>query len=288
MTNNVAHDAPHHLARKPLQIGDVLDARTPRALICALAAVAIWFGFALGFVRGLWFADDHANSPKPVAFDVKLVRLPPPEPPPRPQPQTSRVTQAARAPQPPTAAPAGQPKPAGAARRGVASPIPAKPTPPHAIPQQATTATAAPGMAQPTQPTLPTPPAAPPTNAIPQTPPSAQATQANGPPQGAGPATPSTQSGTTSAGNGPAHAILQPLPAIPDDLREDAFQAVATARFAVHRDGSVDVELIKPTHNPRLNQLLLDALTKWRFFPAMKNGEAVESTQEIRVHVNVD
>ena len=52
--------------------------------------------------------------------------------------------------------------------------------------------------------------------------------------------------------------------------------------------GAVDVELIKPTHNPRLNQLLLDALRKWRFFPAMKNGEAVESTQDIRVHFNVD
>ena len=116
-------------------------------------------------------------------------------------------------------------------------------------------------------------------------------------PQPNGPATPSpsanpanraTEGTATSAGNGPAHAILQPLPSLPDDLREDAFQAVATARFSVHRDGSVDVELIKPTHNPRLNQLLLDALKKWRFFPAMKNGEAVESTQDIRVHFNVD
>jgi periplasmic protein TonB len=85
-----------------------------------------------------------------------------------------------------------------------------------------------------------------------------------------------------------AHAILQPLPELPDDLREDAIQAVAMARFSIHTDGSVEVELISPTHVPRLNQLLLDTLKKWRFFPAMKNGQPTASSQDIRVHFNVD
>jgi periplasmic protein TonB len=100
--------------------------------------------------------------------------------------------------------------------------------------------------------------------------------------------TDTTATNTEAAGNGPAHAILQPLPELPDDLREDALQAVAMARFSIHADGSVEVELISPTHVPRLNQLLLDALKKWRFFPAMKNGQPIASSQDIRVHFNVD
>jgi len=80
----------------------------------------------------------------------------------------------------------------------------------------------------------------------------------------------------------------QQLPELPDDLREDALQAVAMARFSIRADGSVEVELTSPTHVPRLNQLLLDALKKWRFFPAMKNGQPIASSQDIRVHFNVD
>lgn len=84
-----------------------------------------------------------------------------------------------------------------------------------------------------------------------------------------------------------AHPILHPLPVLPDDLREFAYQAVALARFTIHRDGSVDVALVRPTQNPRLNQLLLETLRNWRFFPAMKDGHPVESEQDIRVHFNV-
>ena len=95
-----------------------------------------------------------------------------------------------------------------------------------------------------------------------------------------------TPAGSASA-NTAARSISQPLPSLPDDLREQAYRTVATARFTIHADGSVDVELIQPTPNPRLNQLLLDALRRWRFFPALREGRPVESTQDIRVHFNV-
>ncbi|WP_236067020.1 energy transducer TonB [Paraburkholderia haematera] len=90
-----------------------------------------------------------------------------------------------------------------------------------------------------------------------------------------------------SSGDAAAHSISQPLPELPDDLREQAYQTVATARFAIHVDGSADVELIKPTSNPRLNQILIEALRRWRFFPAMQAGHPIESRQDIRVHFNV-
>jgi protein TonB len=96
---------------------------------------------------------------------------------------------------------------------------------------------------------------------------------------------------TDLAANGSGHtgarAITQPLPEIPDDLREAAYHAIALARFTIHPDGSADVELLQPTQQPRLNQLLLSALHNWRFFPATENGKPVESHQDVRVHLVV-
>ncbi|WP_245623675.1 energy transducer TonB [Paraburkholderia nodosa] len=100
----------------------------------------------------------------------------------------------------------------------------------------------------------------------------------------------SAPSDTRSAASGDttAHPLIQPLPVLPDDLRESAYQAIALARFTIHPDGSVDVALVRPTQNPRLNQLLLETLRSWHFFPAMKQGHPVESEQDIRVHFNIE
>jgi len=87
--------------------------------------------------------------------------------------------------------------------------------------------------------------------------------------------------------NGGARAIVRPMPQIPDDLREGAFNSVALARFHIAVDGSVKVELAKPTPNPRLNRILLDSLKKWRFMPAIQNGKPVASTEEIVVKIEV-
>ena len=84
-----------------------------------------------------------------------------------------------------------------------------------------------------------------------------------------------------------ARAIYRPMPAISDDLRDEAFSAAALARFDVAVDGSVTVVLVKPTQNPRLNRLLLESLKSWRFFPEMKDGKPVPSCQEIVVHFEV-
>jgi periplasmic protein TonB len=84
-----------------------------------------------------------------------------------------------------------------------------------------------------------------------------------------------------------ARAIFSPVPKIPDDLREAAFEAVAVAHFEVSYDGSVKVTLAKPTADPRLNQILLSTLEQWRFFPAMKGGVAIDSAFDVRIPVSV-
>lgn len=66
--------------------------------------------------------------------------------------------------------------------------------------------------------------------------------------------------------------IFQPLPEIPDELRFEAFHSKAIARFYVDAAGSVmRVELIRPCNNPKLNQLLLKSLQKWKF-DSSRNG----------------
>ncbi|PTB17043.1 energy transducer TonB [Trinickia symbiotica] len=88
--------------------------------------------------------------------------------------------------------------------------------------------------------------------------------------------------------SGPARLIAQPLPELPDDMREEGYQFVAIARFVIHADGTFDVELIKATPNARLNQILMTTLHEWRFVPATEAGHPVESHQDVRVHFNVD
>lgn len=115
----------------------------------------------------------------------------------------------------------------------------------------------------------------------------------------AGPVSAST--GATSAGagrgagsgagigsdSGGVRAIYTPKPVIPDSLREEAFETVAVARFKVTYDGQVQVTLITPTENPQLNELLLETLKQWRFFPAMKSGVAVDSQFDLRIPISV-
>jgi protein TonB len=100
-----------------------------------------------------------------------------------------------------------------------------------------------------------------------------------------------SEEGTSGGGIGSdtlgARAIYAPTPTIPDDLREDVMQTEAIAHFTVSFDGASEVTLAKPTSNPRLNQVLLETLKQWKFFPAMKNGVALASSFDVRIPISV-
>jgi periplasmic protein TonB len=87
--------------------------------------------------------------------------------------------------------------------------------------------------------------------------------------------------------SGGARALYAPTPTIPDDLRDETFNAVAMAHFKVSYSGDVQVSLTQPTSSPRLNEILLETLKQWRFFPAMKNGVAVDSEFDVRIPITV-
>lgn len=119
------------------------------------------------------------------------------------------------------------------------------------------------------------------TNAPTAEPPPASGTETGTGEEGAGSA---SGIGTDSLG---ARAIYAPTPTIPDDLREDVMETEAIAHFNVSFDGTSEVTLTKPTSNPRLNQVLLDTLKQWKFFPAVKNGVALASSFDVRIPISV-
>lgn len=84
-----------------------------------------------------------------------------------------------------------------------------------------------------------------------------------------------------------ARILYKPLPKIPDELRDQAIEMEALARFDIKPDGTATVELVRPTPNPALNRIILDTLRTWRFFPALEAGRPVASTQELRVRLEV-
>ncbi len=85
-----------------------------------------------------------------------------------------------------------------------------------------------------------------------------------------------------------ATIVARPLPEIPDDLRQEAFSSHAVARFHIAIDGSASVELVQPCNNPRLNQLLLQSLRKWKFAPTHTLGVATASVQDVQINFKVE
>lgn len=226
------------------------------AFACVIATMA-WAGFLAHFAR--LFAPDDRPRPAPETIDMKLVEI---------APQAPEATVAARA----------QPEP---------EPMQ------HAVSEQRSQA-AQPRVRhealKPTQRQTVQQRNAPPPRVEPSAEPARDAPSADAGairPETARPSVADASPASSSIGAAQARLLSQPLPVLPDDLREDAYRAEAVARFAIHADGTTEVQLVKPTSNPRLNQILLEALHKWRFFPAMENGHPVDSQRDVRVHFNV-
>jgi protein TonB len=85
-----------------------------------------------------------------------------------------------------------------------------------------------------------------------------------------------------------ARALYQPKPALPEDLRDQSMHIVVRARIHIAADGGLRIELIKPAPDPRINQLVLNTLKTWRFFPALQAGKPVASVQDVNVAFDVN
>jgi protein TonB len=231
-----------------------LDEPWRRLAWIAPLSIAIWAGVLLGFAMVLKQTAPPLPELKPI--EARIVELPPAAglqggPPAVPHPV---------APAPP------KPKPHVEARRRVIPPVhPHREIVPEAPPSFAGTRKEAPAES----------------SASTKTAPAGGGAESSGAPQEKG-----GGSGLGSDSLG-ARAIYSPVPKIPDDLREVAFEAEAVAHFEVSYDGNMKVTLAKPTADPRLNQILLTTLQQWRFFPAMKGGVAIDSAFDVRIPISV-
>ncbi|MGU7772071.1 TonB family protein [Burkholderia sp. MR1-5-21] len=245
--------------RRGSMSGTLPERNGGRLAVAIVLAAAIWGAFLVNAMR--LFSGNELAPRAPENIQMQLVELPPPAPPVQAAPPATHAE--------PKAAPLRSVPP---------KPVPVRQAPPPvrpATPVKRIEATP-PHDAQPVQqPGAPTPSQA--SHAAPDEARAASATHAE-----------SAATHSTASGSAQARLLSQPLPVLPDDLREQGYQAVAVARFLVHADGTFDIDLVKPTPNPRLNQILLETLRRWRFFPAMDNGRPVESRQDVRVHFNVD
>ena len=232
----------------------LLDEPWRRLAWIAPLSIAIWAAVLLGFALVLKQTAPPLPELKPI--EARIVELPP---------VAGLQGGPAAVPHPIAPAPP-KPKPHLEVRRKMIAPVhPHKEIIPEAPPSFAGTRKEAPAESSASTKSAPT----------------GGSTESSGAPQEKG-----GGSGLGSDSLG-ARAIYSPVPKIPDDLREVAFEAVAVAHFEVSYEGSVKVTLAKPTADPRLNQILLSTLQQWRFFPAMKGGVAIDSAFDVRIPVSV-
>jgi TonB family protein len=74
---------------------------------------------------------------------------------------------------------------------------------------------------------------------------------------------------------------------IPDDLKSQSFKSFVRVRVMIAADGSFTVTLRTSSGNKEVDKLVLDALNKWKWNPALKNGDAIDSVQAFRFNFDV-
>ena len=73
----------------------------------------------------------------------------------------------------------------------------------------------------------------------------------------------------------PPHAIYSPEPDFSDEARRAKYRGTMTVSLVVDSSGTVkDVQIVSPL-GLGLDERAVASVSTWKFYPAMKNGEAV-------------
>lgn len=80
-------------------------------------------------------------------------------------------------------------------------------------------------------------------------------------------------------------AVFKKAPSIPTSLLREVSNPRVRVLFVVNTDGTVEnVRLMKGTH-PEFDRLVIEAISEWRFRPAMRKGKKVRCLSELPVYV---
>jgi protein TonB len=72
-------------------------------------------------------------------------------------------------------------------------------------------------------------------------------------------------------------AVYQPAPTYPASLRSRKIDGVVTVLFVVDSNGRVTNAKVEKSSDPAFDKPALDAVRKWKFDPAMKEGRKVSA-----------
>ena len=81
--------------------------------------------------------------------------------------------------------------------------------------------------------------------------------------------------------------IRQVLPRIPEGLKNDELRASVSVRVEISANGISTYTLRNSSGNPAVDALALKALRRWRWKPALQDGEPVASTQNFKFEFEV-
>ncbi len=81
--------------------------------------------------------------------------------------------------------------------------------------------------------------------------------------------------------------IRQPRPDIPDDLRSATFKSSVRVSVAIDARGNSSPSLRGTSGNAQIDSLVLKALSRWRWKPALENGVPVASSQRFKFNIEV-
>jgi len=79
----------------------------------------------------------------------------------------------------------------------------------------------------------------------------------------------------------------QVQPEIPDDLKTEDLKTFVRVRVEIAEDGSFQVVLRTSSGKKEVDDLILNALKKWKWKPALKEGEPIKSTQLFKFEIEV-
>lgn len=85
-----------------------------------------------------------------------------------------------------------------------------------------------------------------------------------------------------------AKPVYTPQPVIPPEKHENCFKSCCLARFFIAKDGKTKVKLLSSSGSNEIDDITLITLRRWKFKPAMLDGQPVESTRRIKVEFEVN
>jgi protein TonB len=129
----------------------------------------------------------------------------------------------------------------------------------------------------------PVPPAPPPPPPPPPAPKPAKVAEAPAPVPEPAPEPPPKRHGPTRD----AEPEEQVNPSIPDELKQGEYRSFVRVRVEVDADGTATPILRTSSGNPEIDRRVLDALKRWRWKPALREGEPVKSTKLFKFEFEV-